>query len=120
MISGDAQMIDETIALETAARIPQYVAERVLQYELVAESLDVLPVDRIRRARSAVIYVYTRWPAKNETHTVQVKSVQDGISRVRGKNPRRISRLSETRDVFASKTFRLKFVRSCTCILYVR
>lgn len=66
--SGHAQIVDDTVALETTARIPQYVAERILQYELVPQLFNVLPVDRICRARRAVIDVYARWPADCQTH----------------------------------------------------
>lgn len=52
---GHAQAVDQPVALETASRIPQYVAERIFQYKLVAQPFDVLPVNRIRRARRAVI-----------------------------------------------------------------
>lgn len=60
--SSHAQIVDEPIAFEAATWIPQYVTEWVLQYELVAQPFDVFPVDRIRRARCAVVDVYTRWP----------------------------------------------------------
>lgn len=66
--SGYAQIVDDTVALKTAAWIPQYVAERILQYELVPQPFNVLPVDRICRARRAVIDVYARWPANCQTH----------------------------------------------------
>lgn len=61
--SRHAQIVDDAVAFETATRIPQYVAERVLQYELVAQPFYVLPVDRIRCARRAVVDVYARRPA---------------------------------------------------------
>jgi len=64
LISDHAQVVDYPVAFETAAGIPQYVTERVLQYKLVSQPLDVLPVDRIRRARRTVIDVYARWSAE--------------------------------------------------------
>lgn len=70
LISGHAQIVDESVALETSARIPQNVTERVLLYELVTQPLDVLPVDRICRARCAVINVYVCWPIESQTRFV--------------------------------------------------
>jgi len=48
--SSYTQIVDDSVAFETATRVPQNVAKWVLQYELVAQPFDVLPVDRIRCA----------------------------------------------------------------------
>jgi len=64
LVSDHAQVVDYSVAFETATRIPQYVTERVLQYKLVSQPLDVLPVNRIRRARRTVIDVYACWSAE--------------------------------------------------------
>lgn len=41
------QIVNESIAFETTTRVPQNVTKWVLQYEFMAQSFDVLPVDRI-------------------------------------------------------------------------
>lgn len=76
LISGHAQRVDDSVTLETSTRIPQYVTERVLQYELVTQPLDVFPVDWICRARCAVIDVYVRWPTESQTRFVLLLTVR--------------------------------------------
>lgn len=62
MKRGHAQTVDDAVAFETATRVPQYVTERVLQYELVTQPLDILPVDRIRCSRRTMIDVNSGRP----------------------------------------------------------
>lgn len=42
------QIVDDSVAFETATRIPQNVTKWVFQYELMAQPFDVFPVNRIR------------------------------------------------------------------------
>lgn len=72
---GDAQAVDQPVALETAARVPQYVAERIFQYKLMAQPFDVLPVNRVRRARRAVIDLHAWRPVGIEYTTKKQKKL---------------------------------------------
>lgn len=65
--SGYTQIVDESVAFETATWVPQNVAKWILQYELMAQPFDVLPVDWICCARRTMIDANALWPAESQT-----------------------------------------------------
>jgi len=66
------QIVNDSVAFETATRVPQNVIKWVLQYEFMAQSFDVFPVDRIRCAWCTMIDFYALRPAESQKHWLSI------------------------------------------------